>query len=159
MLNPEKKQFKKLGKFCDIFTCSCPISPKVYMWQSWRWQPMFPMCNADSWFQKYRTFFKKLYLYLSVLVWTMVTWRTDTENLPVLFVCLFLLLFFFFCLIQNSLRKVSASKAVAFLKHNVRQRNIQIFSSFSGQKITIVANNRRIKILGGKTRERLSLGS
>ena len=104
-------------------------------------------------------FLKKLYLCLSVLVWMMVTWRTDTENLPVLFVCLFLLLFFFFCLIQNSLRKVSASKAVAFLKHNVRQRNIQIFSSFSGQKITIVANNRRIKILGGKTRERLSLGS
>ena len=92
---------------------------------------------------------KKSYLYLSVLVWTMVPWRTDAKNLPaLLFVCLFLLLFLFcFCLIQNSLRKVSAGKAVAFLKHNLRQRNIQQLLKAKDYNCGKEQND---EILGGK---------
>lgn len=89
-------------------------------------------------------FLKELCLCLSVLICMMVTWRTDERHLP------------FFCLTQNSLRKVSGGKAVAFLKNNLRQRIIQ---QLLRAKDYNCDKQQSAEILGGKAKQRLSLGN
>lgn len=80
---------KRLGKFCEIFSCLCSTS-FLTQWQSWRQQPYYQCENWSLVLVVRNRLYSQSLVYICAKL--RATWRTDTRDLSL------------FCVMRDQLR-------------------------------------------------------